>query len=92
MERLKKAAPLLFCGVCYSACIGFSIWGWYLPSGFALMAGAVGMYGYYYRRTKNLLDFGGLFSLFWLGGQAVACFGLDGAAVAAAVREAMRDD
>ena len=76
MESVKKAGMPLLCAVCYGVCIAFSLTGQYLLSGLVLMTAAVGMYGHYYIRSGNLLDFGALYSLFWVGGQAVACLKL----------------
>ena len=76
MEAVKKAGMPLLCAACYGVSIAFSITGHYWLSGLVLMAAAVGMYGHYYIRSRNLLDFAALFSLFWVGGQAVACLKL----------------
>lgn len=40
------------------------------------MAAAVWLYAYDYRRSKNLIHLRGLFSLFWVGGQGLACLKL----------------
>lgn len=45
-------------------------------SGFALMIAAVYLYAYDYIRSRNLIHLRGLFSLFWVGGQSLACLKL----------------
>lgn len=48
----------------------------YYLSGLALLAAAVWLYAAEYRRSRNLIHLRGLFSLFWVGGQGLACLKL----------------
>ena len=62
--------------ICYLVSFFLARWGHYYLSGLALMGAAVWLYLYDYRRSKNLIHLRGLFSLFWVGGQGLACLKL----------------
>ena len=62
--------------VCYLASYLLDRGGYHCPSGLCLMAAAVWLYISEYRRTGNLVHLRGIFSLFWGGGQGVACLKL----------------
>ena len=62
--------------VCYLASYLLDRGGYHCPSGLCLMAAAVWLYISEYRRTGNLVHLRGIFSLFWVGGQGVACLKL----------------
>lgn len=62
--------------ISYAASILFARAGYYWLSGLVLMLSAVYLYWYDYRRTENIIHLRGLFSLFWVGGQGVACLKL----------------
>ncbi len=51
-------------------------WGHYYLSGIMLLGAAVWMYARDYRKYKNLIHLRGIFSLFWVGGQGLACLKL----------------
>lgn len=67
---------MLFYLICYLVSFLLAGWRFYIPSGIILMAAAVWLYIYDYRRSKNLIHLRALFSLFWVGGQGVACLKL----------------
>lgn len=48
----------------------------YYLSGVVLLIAALWLYIRDYRQTKNLIHLRGLFSLFWVGGQGIACLKL----------------
>lgn len=50
--------------------------GWFVPSGLALMAGALYLYWRDYRASGNVIHLRGLFCLFFAGGQGVSCLKL----------------
>lgn len=54
----------------------FSRFGWFLPSGLVLMAGALYLYWKDYRASGNFIHLRGLFCLFFIGGQALSCLKL----------------
>lgn len=62
--------------VCYIISFLFARWEHYYLSGLALMIAAVVLYLNDYLRSKNLIHLRGLFSLSWVGGQALACLKL----------------
>lgn len=62
--------------VCYVISFLFARWEHYYISGIVLMAAAIGLYLYDYLRSKNLIHLRGIFSLSWVGGQALACLKL----------------
>ena len=51
-------------------------WGHYCLSGIVLLAAALWVYGRDFRQSKNLMHLRGIFSLFWIGGQGLACMKL----------------
>ncbi len=64
-------------------CLAFSILGFvfernslHILSGIIMLAGAATLYMIQYARTGHLFNLPGLFSLFFIGGEAVACFKL----------------
>lgn len=62
--------------VCYIISFLFAHWEHYYLSGLVLMIAAVVLYLNDYFRSKNLIHLRGLFSLSWVGGQALACLKL----------------
>lgn len=62
--------------ICYIISFVLARYAHYYLSGIALLAAAVWLYFSEYRRTKNLIHLRGLFSLFWVGGQGLACLKL----------------
>lgn len=67
---------MLVYSICYAASYGFARFGWYYLSGGALLAAAGYLYYYDYHKSGNLIHLRGLFSAFWVSGQAVACLKL----------------
>ena len=67
---------MLVYSICYAASYGFARFGWYYLSGGALLAAAGYLYYYDYHKSGNLIHLRGLFSAFWVGGQAMACLKL----------------
>lgn len=62
--------------ISYAAAILFARAGYYWLSGLVLLLSAVYLYWYDYRRTENIIHLRGLFSLFWVGGEGIACLKL----------------
>lgn len=62
--------------VCNIISMLFARWEHYYLSGLCLMIAAVVLYLNDYFRSKNLIHLRGLFSLSWVGGQALACLKL----------------
>lgn len=62
--------------ICYGAGMLFASSAHYYLSGACLMAAAVYLYFYDYRRTGNPLHLRALFSLFWVGGEGISCLKL----------------
>ena len=62
--------------ICYLASYLLAKGGHYGLSGVALMAAAGWLYFKDYKSSGNLVHLRGLFSLFWVGGQGVACLKL----------------
>lgn len=60
----------------YAASYLFARAGYYWLSGLVLILAAVFLYWYDYQRSENIIHLRGLFSLFWVGGQGVACLKL----------------
>ncbi|MCC8059939.1 MAG: oligosaccharide repeat unit polymerase [Clostridiales bacterium] len=61
---------------CYLASFFLARFGHYYLSGAALMIAAVWLYISDYRHTRSLIHLRGIFSLFWVGGQGLACLKL----------------
>ena len=62
--------------ICYLASYILARFGHYLISGVLLLAAAGWLYMEDYRKYKNLIHLRGLFSLFWVGGEGLACLKL----------------
>lgn len=62
--------------ISYLASFLLARWEHYWLSGTILIAAAVWLYITDYRKAKNLIHLRGLFSLFWVGGQGIACLKL----------------
>lgn len=62
--------------ICYVVSYLLSRGELYLPSGVVLILAAAWLYWHDYKRTKNVINLRGLFSLFWVGGQGVSCLKL----------------
>ncbi|MDW2796230.1 O-antigen polymerase [Clostridium boliviensis] len=62
--------------ISYAASYLFARAGYYWLSGLILMLAAFFLYWCDYRRTENIIHLRGLFSLFWVGGQGIACLKL----------------
>lgn len=62
--------------ICYAASFLLERLGIYWLSGLVLIGAAIALYVYDYRRTGNLIHLRAVFSLFWVGGQGVACLKL----------------
>ena len=62
--------------LCYGAGMLFASSAHYYMSGFSLMAAAVYLYFYDYRKSGNPLHLRALFSAFWVGGQGISCLKL----------------
>lgn len=62
--------------ISYAASFLFARVGQYWLSGLILMLAAIYLYWHDYRRTENIIHLRGLFSLFWLGGEGIACLKL----------------
>ena len=62
--------------ICYLASYILARFGHYLISGLLLLAAAGWLYMEGYRKYKNLIHLRALFSLFWVGGEGLACLKL----------------
>lgn len=62
--------------ICYLASYILARFDHYLVSGVLLLASAIWLYMEDYRKYKNLIHLRGLFSLFWVGGEGLACLKL----------------
>lgn len=62
--------------ICYLASYLLARGGYDIPSGIVLMIAACWLYFRDYRSSGNLIHLRGLFSLFWVGGQGIACLKL----------------
>jgi oligosaccharide repeat unit polymerase len=62
--------------ICYAISFLSAHFTHYYLSGLSLLIAAVWLYVAEYRRTGNLVHLRGLFSLFWVGGQGLACLKL----------------
>lgn len=62
--------------LCYGAGMLFASSAHSYLSGFSLIAAALYLYWYDYRRSRNPLHMRALFSLFWVGGQGISCLKL----------------
>lgn len=62
--------------ICYGAGMLFASSAHYCMSGISLILAAVYLYFYDYRKSGNPLHLRGLFSAFWVGGQALSCMKL----------------
>lgn len=62
--------------ISYLFSFSFAGLGWFLPSGLALMAGALYLYWKDYKAFGNLIHLRGLFCLFFAGGQGISCLKL----------------
>ncbi len=67
---------MLVYSICYAVSYGCSRAGWYYLSGGVLLAAAGYLYYYDYHRSGYLIHLRGVFSAFWVGGQAMACLKL----------------
>ncbi len=62
--------------ICYVVSFLLSRFELYIPSGIVLLAAAVWLYACDIRRSGNLIHLRALFSLFWVGGEGLACMKL----------------
>lgn len=62
--------------ISYAASFLFARARHYWLSGIILILAALFLYWYDYRRTENIIHLRGLFSLFWVGGEGIACLKL----------------
>lgn len=62
--------------ICYGASFLFARARYYWLSGLILILAAIYLYWHDYRRTENIIHLRGLFSLFWVGGEGIACLKL----------------
>lgn len=62
--------------ICFLASFLFARAGHYYLSGFVLILAAVYLYWYDYKRSGNVIHLRGVFSFFWVFGQALACLKL----------------
>lgn len=62
--------------ICYGAGMLFASSAHYCMSGISLVLAACYLYFYDYRKSGNPLHLRGLFSAFWVGGQALSCMKL----------------
>ena len=62
--------------ICYTASYFLAGMRHYYLSGVVLMMAAAWLYFRDYRKSENLIHLRGLFSLFWVGGQGLACLKL----------------
>ena len=62
--------------ISYGASYLFARAGFYWLSGIILILAALFLYWRDYRRTENIIHLRGLFSLFWVGGEGIACLKL----------------
>ncbi len=75
---MKKETIILYGGFLgisiASMCISKT--GQHIASGLLLLLGAIFLYGYFYKKTKNLVNYRGLLSLAFVGGEGIAAFQL----------------
>lgn len=62
--------------ICYLISFFMARFGHYYLSGAALLLAALWLYGRDYFHSKNPIHLRGIFSLFWIGGQGLACLKL----------------
>ena len=62
--------------ICYVASFILARFGIYLLSGAVMIGSACWLYYSEYRKTQNLIHLRALFSLFWVGGEGIACLKL----------------
>lgn len=62
--------------ICYLASYLFARVQFYYLSGLMLMLAAIWLYISDYRKSGNVIHLRGIFSLFWVGGQGIACLKL----------------
>ncbi|WP_367565943.1 O-antigen polymerase [Lacrimispora sp.] len=62
--------------ISYAASFLFARAGYYWLSGIVLMLAALFLYWRDYKKTGNIIHLRGLFSLFWVGGEGIACLKL----------------
>jgi oligosaccharide repeat unit polymerase len=62
--------------ISYGAAILFARAKYYWLSGIVLILTALYLYWHDYRRTQNIIHIRALFSLFWVGGEGIACLKL----------------
>ena len=75
---MKKETIILYGGflLVSAASMFISKTGQHIASGLLLLLGAVFLYVYFYRKTKSLVNFKGLLSLSFVGGEGIAAFQL----------------
>ncbi len=75
---MKKETIILYGGFLgisvASMCISKT--GQHIASGLLLLLGAIFLYGFFYKKTKNLVNYRGLLSLAFVGGEGIAAFQL----------------
>ena len=62
--------------ICYVVSFILARFGIYLLSGAVMIGSACWLYYSEYRKTRNLIHLRALFSLFWVGGEGIACLKL----------------
>ena len=75
---MKKETIILYGGflLVSAASMFISKTGQHIASGLLLLLAAVFLYVYFYRKTKSLVNFKGLLSLSFVGGEGIAAFQL----------------
>ncbi len=76
MVRADRRAEYIFYCASYMLAVIFSKTGAVYPAGIILMLEALLLYVLNFRRSGNLVDLRGLFSLSWIGGEGIACLKL----------------
>lgn len=76
MLQSEKRADYISYGVSYILAFTASTLGAVYLAGIVLMLEALFLYFMNYRRSGNLVDLRGLFSLSWIGGEGIACLQL----------------
>ncbi|MFQ9510732.1 MAG: O-antigen polymerase [Lachnospiraceae bacterium] len=74
--KIRENSMVFLFIIMYTVSIAFGKTGQHFASGLLLLIGAIGMYIHYYLKSKCIVDFRALLSLFWIGGEGVAAFSL----------------
>ena len=74
-DGMKEERMIVYL-ICYVVSFILARFGIYLLSGAVMIGSACWLYYSEYRKTRNLIHLRALFSLFWVGGEGIACLKL----------------